>query len=199
MRILALPLALFSFHGTIQPVPGPLQADLVSAGMWHRGCPVSFRQLRLLTVDHWGFDGRSHRGRIVVNAAVAAPVRTVFRRLYQLRFPIRRIDPVDLNGDVTASFECRNAAPSPCPGTKATGHWSMHAYGEAIDLNPRENPYAGCGRTRDPSSIPYLDRSRHRAGMVTPTVVSAFRSIGWGWGGAWSGTKDYMHFSVNGH
>jgi hypothetical protein len=30
--------------------------------------------------------------------------------------------------------------------------------------------------------------------------VAAFRSIGWGWGGAWAGdTKDYMHFSETGH
>ncbi len=44
------------------------------------------------------------------------------------------------------------------------------------------------------------DRSRLRRGMVTPAVVSAFRSIGWGWGGAWTGeTKDYMHFSSTGH
>jgi hypothetical protein len=36
--------------------------------------------------------------------------------------------------------------------------------------------------------------------MITPAVVEAFRSIGWGWGGAWPGnTKDYMHFSWNGH
>jgi hypothetical protein len=36
--------------------------------------------------------------------------------------------------------------------------------------------------------------------MVTPAVRQAFASIGWGWGGAWSGsTKDYMHFSINGH
>src|SRR5919109_1595439 len=47
--------------------------------------------------------------------------------------------------------------------------------------------------------IPYLDRSRLRKGMVTPAVVAAFRSIGWGWGGFWTGTKDYMHFSSNGH
>jgi hypothetical protein len=33
-----------------------------------------------------------------------------------------------------------------------------------------------------------------------PAVVAAFRSIGCGWGGAWSGsTKDYMHFSASGH
>jgi hypothetical protein len=35
--------------------------------------------------------------------------------------------------------------------------------------------------------------------MVTPAVIGAFNSIGWGWGGSWSGTKDYMHFSANGH
>ena len=36
--------------------------------------------------------------------------------------------------------------------------------------------------------------------MVTPAVVQAFRSIGWGWGGTWSSsTKDYMHFSATGH
>jgi uncharacterized protein YjlB len=36
--------------------------------------------------------------------------------------------------------------------------------------------------------------------MVTPRAIGAFRSIGWGWGGSWTGgTKDYMHFSSTGH
>jgi hypothetical protein len=36
--------------------------------------------------------------------------------------------------------------------------------------------------------------------MVTPAVRQAFASIGWGWGGSWAdSTKDYMHFSINGH
>jgi hypothetical protein len=36
--------------------------------------------------------------------------------------------------------------------------------------------------------------------MVGRRAVRAFRSIGWGWGGAWTGnTKDYMHFSSTGH
>ena len=79
------------------------------------------------------------------------------------------------------------------------GH-GRSAYGEAVDLNPVENPYVGCGRTRDRSALSYLDRSRLRPGMVTAAVVEAFRSIGWGWGGDWAGTtKDYMHFSASGH
>ena len=90
--------------------------------------------------------------------------------------------------------------PSPCSGGKSTGSWSEHAYGLAVDLNPIENPYVGCGRTRERTSAPYLNRSKLRRGMVTAAVIQAFRSIGWGWGGDWSGsTKDYMHFSASGH
>src|SRR5438093_12887923 len=85
-----------------------------------------------------------------VNQDAAAPLARVFRRLYELRFPIRhlrlsdaygpaRSQPAD--GDVSGSFECRQAVPSPCSGGKGTGSWSNHAYGLAVDLNPLENPY----------------------------------------------------------
>jgi hypothetical protein len=208
MTLLALPLTVLAFHSSIQPLPAPLRAEL-NGTYWHAGCPVPLSHLRLLTVTHWGFDDRAHTGQLVVNRTAAAPLARVFRRLYELHFPLRhmRVDdaygpsgsrPAD--GDVTAAFECRQAVPSPCTGGTGTGTWSEHAYGEAVDLNPVENPYVGCGMTRDPSSRRYLDRSRHLRGMVTPAVVRAFRSIGWGWGGAWSGsTKDYMHFSATGH
>jgi hypothetical protein len=208
LRLLALPLVLVAFHASIQPLSRPLRAQLTGR-FWHQGCPVPLSQLRGLSVSYWGFDSRAHTGQLVVNENAAAPLARVFRRLYELRFPIRHMRFADAygptasqpaDGDVTASFECRQAVPSPCTGGTGTGSWSEHAYGEAIDLNPVENPYVGCGRTRDRSSRRYLDRSRHLRGMVTPAVVEAFRSIGWGWGGKWSGsTKDYMHFSATGH
>jgi hypothetical protein len=147
-------------------------------------------------------------GQLVVNADAAVPLRTVFRQLYELRFPIRHMRLTDAygprrsqpaDGDVTASFWCRQAVPSPCTGGRRTGTWSQHAYGRAIDVNPVENPYVGCGMTRDPKARSYMDRSRLRRGMVTAAVVAAFRSVGWGWGGYWSNSKDYMHFSSNGH
>lgn len=210
-RLLALPLALLALaplHSSIKPLPAPLRAQL-DGRFWHSGCPVPLSQLRLLTVIHWGFDDRAHTGQLVVNERVAAPLARVFEQLYRLRFPIRHLRFADAygpagslpaDGDISGSFECRDAVPSPCnPGTP-TGHWSMHAYGEAVDLNPVENPYVGCGQTRDRKAMSYMNRSRLRPGMVTPAVVAAFRSIGWGWGGAWSGsTKDYMHFSATGH
>jgi D-alanyl-D-alanine carboxypeptidase len=203
-----MPLAVGVFDSSIRPLSSTQRAQL-HGEFWRAGCPVALSHLRLLTVTHWGFDGRVHEGQLVVNQNVAAPLATVFRRLYDLRFPIRhmrfadqygprRLRPKD--GDVSGSFECRQAVPSPCTGGSASGRWSNHAYGYAIDLNPVENPYVGCGRVRNRASARYVDRSRLRKGMVTPAVVRAFRSIGWGWGGDWSGpTKDYMHFSTNGH
>ena len=181
--------------------------EVKAAGEWHKGCPVWMSQLRVLSYRYYGFDKQTHIGQIVVNKKVAAPLAKVFGKLYRMRFPIRdgafasTYGPhPDRSGDVTASFECRDAAASPCSSSSSTHHWSMHAFGEAVDLDPRENPYVGCGMTRDKTARSYMNRSNHRPGMVTPAVRRAFASIGWGWGGSWVGsTKDYMHFSINGH
>ena len=192
--------------GVARLTPAQRQA-IKAAGEWHHGCPVWLSQLRVLSYRYYGFDRQTHIGQIVVNQKVASPLATVFARLYSQRFPIRdgafasTYGPhPDRSGDVTASFECRAAAASPCSSSSTTHNWSMHAFGEAVDLDPRENPYVGCGMTRDKTARSYMKRSRHRPGMVTPAVRRAFASIGWGWGGSWIGsTKDYMHFSINGH
>ena len=212
-RILALPLVVLAtipaFHASSRTLPTALRNELKAQGFWHQGCPVARWQLRRLTVSYWGFDKQAHTGQLVVNADAVARLEPVFRRLYELRFPIRHMQLADMYGplqsqpddeDVTGAFSCRQAVPSPCSGGTGTGHWSEHAYGEAVDLNPGENPYVGCGMTRDKTALAYLNRSNVRPGMVTPAVVRAFRSVGWGWGGSWSGsTKDYMHFSATGH
>ncbi len=205
LRVLAIPLAALSFHSVVGPLSAPVRTELLAAKVWHKGCPVPLSDLRVLTVSHWGFDGRSHTGQLVVHRDAASKLAQVFRRLYELRFPIREmrlrvVYSSNPPNDVSGSFECRQAVPSPCVGGTGTGTWSEHAFGEAVDLNPVENPYVGCGQSRDPASRPYFDRLRLRPGMVTPAVVAAFRSVGWGWGGSWSGsTKDYMHFSATGH
>jgi hypothetical protein len=202
-------LALVPFQSSVEPLSRPMKTQLKARGFWHQGCPVPLSDLRLLTVSHRGFRGGTRTGQLVVNKRAARPLARVFRRLYRLRFPIRHLRFDDAYGprrgrprdnDISGSFQCRQAVPSPCTGGDGTGSWSMHAYGLAVDLNPRENPYIGCGQSHDPATRRYADRSRHRRGMVTRRVVEAFRSIGWGWGGSWAGdTKDYMHFSSSGH
>ena len=100
-RVLALPallLALAPFHSRAEPLPKPVKTQLRHGGFWHRGCPVALSGLRLLTVTHRGFDGRSHTGQLVVNRAAARPLARVFRRLYALKLPIRHMRFADFYG-----------------------------------------------------------------------------------------------------
>jgi len=205
--ITAMVVALAPFQWSAKPLPQQMKSQLKERGFWHKGCPVGLGDLRLLTVSHVGFDGRMHHGQLVVNRRAARPLAGAFRTMYRNNFPIRHMRLRDFYGparerpdDVTASFECRQAVPSPCTGGTGTGTWSNHAYGLAVDINPRENPYVGCGQSRDPTARSYRDRGRKRPGMIGGRTVRAFAAGGWGWGGSWSGdTKDYMHFSHNGH
>ena len=168
---------------------------------WRPGCPVSLADLRLLTVSHRGFDGRTHTGRLVVHEDSTRSLLAVFRRLYEVGFPIRRMRLVDdygasdyrsIEADNTSAFNCRAATGS--------SRWSEHAYGRAIDVNPIENPYVSAGNTSHAASVSYVNRSRVRPGMAYEggVLVAAFRAIGWGWGGNWTGIKDYQHFSASG-
>ena len=169
---------------------------------WHRGCPVPIRDLRLVSLRFWGFDRVVHHGRLVVHRRYAGEMVRVFRRLFRVRFPLRRIRLVDRYGgddlrsmkaDNTSAFNCRWRAGSP-------GVWSQHAYGRAIDLNPVENPYVVGDHVSPPAGRRFVDRSRRRRGMIHrhDAVVRAFRSVGWRWGGRWRRTIDYQHFSSNG-
>jgi hypothetical protein len=195
VHVLLLALAL---HGAVAPVS---RAELGAS--WRSGCPVAPAQLRELRVPYWGFDGKRHVGALVVNERVVGQVSAIFGRLYRERFPIRRMTPIAAYGgsddrsmaaDNTSGFNCRYAV---APGPK---HWSAHAYGEAIDVNPVENPYREDGRVLPPAGRAYVDRSKARPGMAVTgrTLVTAFIAGGWQWGGRWTGSPDYQHFSSTG-
>ena len=167
------------------------------------GCPVAPAQLRRVRLSYWGFDGRPHRGALIVHESVVPDVLGVFARLYAERFPIRRMQPIDAyRGSDTASMAADNTSAFNCRYAVASGprRWSAHAYGKAIDVNPVENPYLQGGAVRPPAGARFLDRRRVRAGMAVAggALVAAFRAVGWSWGGGWSGTPDYQHFSATG-
>ena len=189
-----------AFRGTISPIDAA-HAKRMTGVSWRPGCPVALRDLRLLRLSHWGFDGRRRVGRLIVHRYVARDLVAVFRKLYAAKFPIRRMTPVDRYGASDfRSIEADNTSAFNCRFVEGTTRWSEHAYGRAIDVNPIENPYVSGGRTSHRRSVPYVDRSRRRPGMAVEgnALVRAFDAIGWGWGGRWAGVKDYQHFSASG-
>ena len=199
LAVLAVSAAL-GFNASVAPIPAAT-AKAMTGVSWRPGCPVALRDLRLVTLTHYGFNGRVRTGRLVVHEDVAAQIVAVFRRLYAARFPIRRMELVDrYGGDDFRSIEADNTSAFNCRPVEGTSRWSEHAYGRAIDVNPIENPYVSGGRTSHPASRPYLDRTRRRAGMAYEggVLVAAFDAAGWGWGGRWSGIHDYQHFSASG-
>ncbi|MBA2530864.1 MAG: M15 family metallopeptidase [Nocardioidaceae bacterium] len=192
------------FSGSVSRIGPDLRARMRFAH--HRGCPVRLRDLRYVQVSFVGFAGVARSGELVVHESQARPVVRVFRTLYNERFPIRRMRLVDVyQGDDDASMSANNTSAYNCRRTTSGGRWSEHAYGRAIDINPIQNPYldgsfvaphegrrfAGIDRSLD---APYVRGALRSADVV----VTAFERIGWLWGGDWTYSKDYQHFSATG-
>lgn len=170
------------------------------------GCPVPLRDLRYLRMLHVGWDDLPREGEMVVHKDLAGAVVRVFRRLYEARWPVQRMRLVDAyRGDDAASMAANNTSGFNCREVTGGGRLSEHAYGRAIDVNPVQNPYVRDALVDPPAGRRYahVDRTgtaKPARGVVVAgdVVTTAFRDIGWTWGGSWSSGKDYQHFSATG-
>ena len=191
-----------AYHASVQSIGPALRARM----RWsHRpGCPVGLSDLRYLRMTYRGFDGKPHTGEMVVHEDLARSVTRAFRALYDAGWPIQRMRLVDdYRGDDDRSMAANNTSGFNCRRVAGQEHWSAHAHGAAIDLNPVQNPYVTETSVQPPAGRHFaaIDRSRQgaapagaiRAGDV---VVRAFARIGWEWGGEWSSSKDYQHFAA---
>ena len=189
-----------AYDSSISPIDDDTAARMSAS---HRaGCPVPLSDLRLLRLRHWGFDGTTHVGEMVVHADVSSAVVQAFGEIYGARFPVERIRLVDEYGaDDDRSMAANNTSAYNCRTVAGTSTFSQHAYGRALDINPVQNPYvSSSGAVEPPAGAAYRDRGDVRPGMVVRggPVLEAFSRIGWGWGGDFTRSKDYQHFSANG-
>jgi hypothetical protein len=169
---------------------------------WTSDCPVPTEEVVLISLNHWGFDGEVHDGAIVVARSQGEEVVEIFKRLFEVGYPIQSVIPIgdlpvgieddDPNYNNTSGLHCRRATGST--------RWSEHARGMAIDINPFQNPFITSNILWPANSEKYLDRSLGEPGMIVAgdAVVDAFADNGWLWGGYWDSIKDYQHFSVSG-
>jgi D-alanyl-D-alanine carboxypeptidase len=193
-------------NASIGPVPDSAWQRMVGYS-WTAGCPVGRSQLRWVRVNFWGFDGKRSRGSLVVNASIADETAAAFTRLYDLRFRIRQMKPMDsrwgrnprgpgaddyaaMDADNTSAFNCRYVG-----GEEASKVYSKHAYGTAIDVNDFENPYVASDGTVYPDRY-WLSRRGPAPGVFSSSssaAVLAFTRQGLRWGGLWA-DPDYQHF-----
>ena len=175
-------------------------ADDLSAS-WRPGCPLGVESLRAIDVTHWGFEGLTHKGRLIVSADIADDMVAIMSQLFEARFPIERMEPVDVYaGDDDRSMSANNTSAFNCRAVTGGSSWSERSYGTAIDVNPLVNPYVSGSTVLPPEAAPYADRTAEAPGMIhaADVVVETFAGFGWVWGGTWSSPKDYQHFSTSG-
>ena len=194
------PTALAGYTSSIAQLT-PAERKAMTPSVWRKGCPVGLDDLRAVRVAHRTFGGGEATGTLVVHEDVAPAVARIFRSLYRDGVPVRKIEPIEkykgsdfdsIEADNTSAFNCRKATGS--------GRWSNHAYGKAIDINPIENPWVEPGGVvYHTASRPFVKRTpRPGVAVEGGALVRAFDREGWKWGGRWSGTKDYQHFSADG-
>jgi len=193
----------------------PMAAVFVHGGEWRRdpvtpqikvnpasGCPVAvLADQRVITPDHWGFDGAILTGHLEIHRSVAEEVASFFDLARELHYPIERVvpasalawnDPDLMAANHSSGFNYRTVA--------GKTMMSLHALGLAFDINPRVLPFLhvdnGTIVTEPPGAV--YDPSHPAAIASGNPLVAHMESLGWTWGGNWTiedhGIVDYQHF-----
>ncbi len=200
--ILALggpPPAPTEYSATVEPLAPGIQAVMRGVS-WKPGCPVPLDKLRSVRLVHRTYGGASAWGTLIVHQDVADDVVEAFRQAWKGGFRIESVVPVFVyGGSDLRSVEANNTSAFNCrPVTGRSKGWSKHAWGRAIDINPRVNPYwvKRTDKVIPESGRRYINRFQRTPGLIRQgdSLHSAFRQLGWTWGGDWRKVKDWQHF-----
>jgi hypothetical protein len=169
------------------------------AKTYRSGCPVGPSKLRTMTMNYLGFDGRMHRGVLIVKSTLTGKIARGFAEALKYDYPIDKMrnpndyggnDPKQMEANNTSGFNCRKVVGNPYAQ-------SPHSYGIAIDVNTVQNPYRDRnGKWWPKNGRSYIDRTPRRKGMLTSGshLTKQLGHEGYFWGGRWSPGKDYQHF-----
>ena len=196
-------LALANFSANVSPITPQIKKRMVNGGSYRAGCPAPLSSLKYVTLKYIGFDGKEHTGELVVNKSVTKDIVSIFKSLYNAKYPIRKMHLVSsYGGSDFASIEADNTSAFNCRPVDGTNRWSNHSYGKAIDINPIENPFVTrSGHTSHKASRKFVRRARvsnipaYKALILrNDYIVKLFKQHGWRWGGDFNSYKDYQHF-----
>lgn len=166
------------------------------------GCGVKRSDLRYVRTLHRNAQGEILLGEIVCNKAVSDDLVSIFRQLFEARYPIERMVLVDEYGaDDNASMAANNTSCFNFRRIQGSKKMSCHSYGCAVDINTFYNPYVkrrkdGSLSVRPAAAKKYADRSKSFDYKIEKGDLCYWLFIrhGFTWGGNWKSAKDYQHF-----
>ncbi len=152
------------------------------------------RELCLVDVLYYSFDGKLHQGQVIVHQSVQHDVEEIFALIRSECFPIAGAAPIvkygwsdnaSMAGNNTSAFNYRRVA--------GTRRLSRHAAGLAVDINPRQNPVIYRSGRVSPKGAVYQPGTKGTLSEDS-AVVRAFIERGWRWGGHFESMMDAHHF-----
>lgn len=162
---------------------------------------IGYGDLAYVHVLHYDFEGAVKEGELICHKDIAHDLVEIFRELYNSQYPIEKICLIDeYQGDDEASMADNNSSCFNYRTIAGTTRMSRHAYGKAVDINPKYNPYItyrdGEMVIAPANGTGYVDRSADFAHKIDESDLCyrLFREHGFEWGGAWSHSRDYQHF-----
>ena len=203
--------------GYKQEIPEEIRQQMEGVSMQHLS-GVTYDDLSYLTIPYYDFEGNVQEGHMIVNAKLADEVLLIFQELYSINYPIERMELIDnfsgpnhlIGADLdyasieennTSAFNDRVTVDVNSIGTTP----SLHATGQAIDINPQINPYITADRTSAHPNAQKYNTNRdtkegwtdiEKAACITmdSQIYQIFTKYGWKWLGNENNTGDTQHF-----
>lgn len=155
------------------------------------------KNLVLLDIKYVSFDGKMHKGQLVIHKDLAEEVKEIFNFILEEKFPIAKMIPIvkyDWSDD--KSMEDNNTSAFNYRFVAGTTRLSNHSFGRAIDINPFFNPVIYPNGKKVPSRAKYEPDKPGRL-HENHKIVKEFKNRSWRWGGNFSKYADLHHFDKN--
>jgi hypothetical protein len=186
-----------------EPISDALWAKM--QGKTYKQNPYIGRQdLRHIRVLHWDYDKKIHAGELVCNKKIADKLVSIFRQLFEQRYPIERmVLPEEYDADDEKQMRANNTSCFCYRPIAGSSKLSKHSLGLAIDINPLYNPYYkvlkdGTRFVQPATAKIYCNRKATFPYKIDhkDLCYRLFKANGFQWGGDWRSSKDYQHFEL---
>ncbi len=187
-------------------------AEPIPDGVWQRMQGKTYKEnpyigrndLRHVRCLHWDYDDQMHVGEMICNVSIADRLATIFRKLFDEKYPIQRMLLPDVyDADDETQMRDNNSSCFCYRVIAGSTKLSKHARGVAVDINTLYNPYYkdrsdGTRFIQPATAAAYCDRDWDFPYKIdhNDLCFRLFTGSGFEWGGDWTSCKDYQHFEL---